>query len=88
MQQDQLTAAINAKPGTFPEVQPFPFEGKVRAKQIAKFLSIGLSTWWLLVKQQRVSPPMRLSVRVSVWDASYIRELAKNGIPAEVKAVK
>ena len=77
----QAVAASNAKPGTFPECKPFPFEGKVRAKQIAPFLGIGLSTFWLYVKQSRIDRPMRYGARVSVWDASYIRELAKNGIP-------
>ena len=61
--------------------QEFPLSGNVRAKQTAKFLSIGISTWWLWVKQGRVKPPTKYGNRVSVWDCSYIRELAKNGIP-------
>lgn len=65
-----------------PTCEPFPFEGKVRAKQSARHLAIGLSTFWLYVKQGRISPPMRFGARVSVWDASYIRELSQNGIPA------
>lgn len=59
----------------------FPHEGKIRAKQAAQHLAIGVSTWWLYVKQGRVQQPMRYGARVSVWDAQYIRELAKNGIP-------
>lgn len=80
-QKGRSIAANNAIPGTCPAVLPFPHEGKVRAKQIAKFLSIGLSSWWLYVKLGRVKEPMRLSPRVSVWDAAYIRDLAANGIP-------
>lgn len=73
----QATAAIRAKPGT----SPFPSEGKTRAKPSALFLGIGLSTFWLYVKQGRINQPMRYGVRVSVWDAEYIRSLAANGIP-------
>lgn len=62
-------------------VQPFPVEGKVRARQAASFLSIGLSTWWLYVRQRRVKKPTKYGRQVSAWDASYIRELAKDGIP-------
>lgn len=66
------------------ELAPFPTEGKVRAKQAAPFLGIGISTFWLYVKQQRIVPPMRYGARVSVWDAQYVRELAENGIPEAI----
>lgn len=62
-------------------VAPLPGEGKVRAKQVAPFLGIALSTFWLYVKQGRIAQPMRYGPRVSVWDAQYIRSLADNGIP-------
>lgn len=71
----------NSKPDTYPAVIPFPHEGKVRAKEASKFLAVGLSTFWLYVKQGRIVQPMRFGARVSVWDAVYIRELAANGIP-------
>ena len=83
----KVGAGNNSRPGTFPAVPPFPHEGKVRAKQIAKFLGVGISTLWLYVKQGRVERPMRYGARVSVWDASYIRELAENGIP-EAKSLE
>ncbi len=63
------------------KLAPFPVEGKVRAKQAASYLAIGVSTLWLYVKQGRIEKPMRYGARVSVWDAQYIRELAENGIP-------
>lgn len=63
------------------EVNFFPHDGKVRARQIANHLSIGISTWWLYVNQGRVKKPMKFGARVSVWDAQYIRHLAENGIP-------
>lgn len=66
-------------------VAPFPDDGKVRAKQVAPFLGIALSTFWLYVKQKRIAQPMRYGARVSVWDAKYIRALAADGIPAETK---
>lgn len=62
-------------------IQPFPTEGKVRAKQAAQFLAIGISTFWFYVSQGRIQKPRKLSQRVSVWDAEYIRDLAANGIP-------
>lgn len=65
----------------------FPCDGKVRAKQIAEFLAIGVSTWWLYVKQGRVEQPQRYGKRVSVWDARYVRDLAENGIPDAVQEV-
>ncbi len=73
--------AKQSKPANRTELAPFPVEGKVRAKQAAPYLGIGISTFWLYVKQQRIVPPMRYGARVSVWDAQYIRELALNGIP-------
>ena len=78
----QSSEVHNSALDTFPLVPPFPYEGNVRAKQIAQFLSIGLSSWWLFVKQKRVDQPMRYGSRVSVWPASYIRSLQTTGIPA------
>lgn len=77
----KANAAENSRLDTVPTVKPFPHEGKVRAKQAAPFLGVGLSTFWLYVKQGRIDRPMRYGARVSVWDASYIRSLAENGIP-------
>lgn len=69
-------AAIHQQP-----VSAFPHEGKARAKQAAPFLGIGISTFWLYVKQGRIKKPQRYGKRVSVWDAQYIRQLAEIGIP-------
>lgn len=64
------------------QAKPFPREGKVRVKEAAPFLGIAVSTFWLYVKQGRVEQPQRWGKRVSVWDAEYIRQLARSGIPA------
>ena len=77
----QAVAARNAEPVTIPERELYPYEGKSRARQSANFLGVGLSTFWLYVKQGRIKRPMRYGPRVSVWDAQYIRSLADNGIP-------
>lgn len=61
--------------------EAFPEAGKVRVPQIAAHLGIGVSTWWLYVKEGRVLQPVKYGARVAVWDAQYIRELATNGIP-------
>jgi predicted DNA-binding transcriptional regulator AlpA len=78
-------ALINPQP-IQATIKPFPTEGKVRAKQAAPFLGIGVSTFWLYVKQGRVIRPTRYGKRVSVWDAQYIRDLAVNGIPEQEAA--
>ena len=62
----------------------FPHSGNVRAKQSAKHLAIGISTFWLWVKQGKIKPPTKHGARVSVWDANYIRDLAKHGVSGEV----
>ena len=59
----------------------FPEVGKVRAKQAAAYLEIGESTFWKMLADKRIDPPLKLGKRVSVWDAQYIRQLAENGIP-------
>ena len=59
----------------------FPLEGNVRAKQAALFLGVGLSTFWLMVKQKRIKKPIKHGARISVWQADYIRDLALNGVP-------
>ena len=58
----------------------FPQSGNVRAKQSAQYLSIGISTYWLWVKQGKIKQPKKHGARVSVWQAEYIRELAENGV--------
>ncbi len=58
----------------------FPQSGNVRAKQSAQHLSIGVSTFWLWVKQGKIKPPTKHGARVSVWNAEYIRDLAENGV--------
>ena len=59
----------------------YPVTGMSRAKENAAFLSIGVSTFWKFVAEQRIKPPIKYGQRISVWDVEYIRELAKNGIP-------
>ena len=63
--------------------EAFPETGKVRVPQIAAHLGIGASTWWLWVKEGRITKPVKYGVKVVVWDAEYIRELATNGIPVK-----
>lgn len=58
----------------------------MRVPQIASYLGIGASTWWLYVKEGRVNQPVRYGARLSVWDAEYIRGLADSGIPAKQQA--
>jgi predicted DNA-binding transcriptional regulator AlpA len=58
--------------GSFREM---PETGLVRAKQIHRFFGIGLSTWWLWVKEGRAPKGVRLGSRTTAWRAEYIRSL-------------
>ena len=64
------------------QAETIPTTGKVRAAQFAAFFSIGISTLWLYVSQGRVKPPQKYGSRVSVWDAEYVHQLYRDGIPA------
>lgn len=59
----------------------FPLVGNVRANQSAAYLGIGLSTFWFFVEQGRIKRPIKYGVRVSVWEAEYIHQLKREGIP-------
>ena len=61
--------------------ESFPFEGLTRAKPAAKFLGIGISTFWLYVKQGRIQKPLKFSERTSVFQCEYIRRLSVEGLP-------
>ncbi len=46
----------------------------MRAKQVAQYLSIGLSTVWLYAKEGKLTP-VKLSPRVTVFDIEEINKL-------------
>jgi len=41
-------------------------KNKIRAKEVAKYLGVGLSTVWLYAKEGKITP-IRLSPRVTVF---------------------
>jgi predicted DNA-binding transcriptional regulator AlpA len=49
--------------------------GARRAKDCAKFLGIGVSTWWRWVAEGRVSKGIHLSPRCTVWPLPELRAL-------------
>jgi len=49
----------------------------LRAKETAKYLSIGLSTVWLYAKQGKLTPK-KLSERVTVFDIDEVNALIEN----------
>jgi len=53
-----------------------PKTGFVRAKQIHPHLAIGLSTWWLWVREGKAPKPIKLGNRTTVWRAEEIHKLA------------
>jgi len=46
----------------------------LRAKEVAQYLGIGLSTVWLYAKQNKLTP-IKLSARVTVFDKSELDSL-------------
>ncbi len=57
------------------EYFPHDPDAFVRASDCARFLSIGLSTWWGWVQQGKVERPKKLGPKTSVWKAGYVRSL-------------
>jgi predicted DNA-binding transcriptional regulator AlpA len=47
-------------------------EPKYRAKEAAKLLGIGLSTFWLYVKNGRIAQGVKVSNRITVWPQSVL----------------
>ena len=59
---------------TTPASLPQDPEAFCRAKECARHLGIGLSTFWLWVNQGKVDRPLKLGPKTSVWKAGYIRQ--------------
>jgi len=55
--------------------EALPETGLLRAKQIHRIFGIGLSTWWLWVKEGRAPKGIHLGSRTTVWRAEDIRAL-------------
>ena len=51
-----------------------------RAKDCAQYLGIGRSTWWRWVSEGKVEEGIHFGSRVTVWPASYVMKLPKNGL--------
>ena len=49
----------------------------MRAKDCARFLGIGTSTWWRWVNEGKVDEGERFSARVRVWKLSVVKKAAK-----------
>jgi len=52
---------------------------KYRAKEVAEYVGIGLSTVWLYAKQGKLTP-IRVSPRVTVFDIEEIEALANGEV--------
>lgn len=46
---------------------------KYRAKELAEYLGVGLSTVWLYAKQGKITP-QRISIRVTVFDIDEVEK--------------
>lgn len=55
----------------------FPTTGFTSAKQNAEYLNIGLSTWWLWVKEGKAPKAIKFGSRTTRWRAEEVRAMAK-----------
>lgn len=55
------------------EYKPFEEKKFMRAKQLSKFLNIGISTVWLYAKQGKITP-RKLSERVTVFEVDEVEK--------------
>ena len=50
-----------------------PTEGFIRANQLSQILGVAVVTVWRWSAQGRLPPPVKLSERVTAWEAGSIR---------------
>ena len=55
------------------DINELPTVGKLRWKQFAKFLPVSRETWRKLSHEGKAPPPIRFSVRCTMWDAGEVR---------------
>ena len=48
-----------------------------RARDCARFYSIGLSTWWLWTKTGKAKRGIKLGPQTTVWEGAYLLELKR-----------
>ncbi len=63
-----------------------PIRGAMRAKECAKFLGIGESTFWRWVASGRVPEGIRLSPRCTVWPIEEMQGMVQRSQTASPKA--
>lgn len=66
-----MTNRIQRRPA---QSQGLPQCGFIRAKRFAAVLDIGESTLWKWAAEHRIPQPIKLSPRITVWDAEIVRE--------------
>ena len=57
-------------------IPKLPHNGYSRVPAIISFFSIGKSTWWKWVSEEKAPPPIKLGPKTSVWKNSDILALA------------
>lgn len=65
---------MNRSQHTQAQAQGLPRSGFIRAKRFAAALDIGESTLWKWAAENRIPQPIKLSPRVTVWDAAAVHE--------------
>jgi len=65
------------------EPSEYPLRGAMRAKECARFLGIGESTFWRWVASGLVPKGIRLTPRCTVWPVEELQTMVKRPQAAE-----
>lgn len=63
--------------------QEIPKTGLLRLPQVLAIIPVAASTWWLGVREGRFPKPIKLSQRVTCWQAEKVWALTDGGLPNE-----
>lgn len=58
-------------------------QGALRAKDAAKFLGVGISTFWRWTAQGKIPPGIRLSARCTVWRRESLEKVLEQAAEGE-----
>jgi len=63
--------------------QEIPKTGLLRLPQVLAIIPVAASTWWLGVREGRFPKPIKLSERVTCWQAEKVWALTEGGFADE-----
>lgn len=71
------------KEDQFINPQCIPRAGLLRLPQVLAIIPVSASTWWSGIKKDRFPKPIKLSARVTCWQAEKVWALAERGAEHE-----